>query len=377
VTRPLRVLITNVKLETRTGTELYVRDLALALLRRGHAVCAFSPVLGGLAEELRRATVPVVDDLDRLEAVPDVIHAHHHLPAAIALLRFPGVPAVYVFHDGLSRHDVPPRLPRIRRFIAVDDNCRDRLSLEHGVPEDRLRVVLNWVDLERFRPRGPLPERPRRALVFSNYAADDNYLPAVRQACARAGIALDVAGAGAGASRARPEEVLGGYDLVFAKARCALEALATGSAVVLCDAGGAGPLVTADDLDRLRRLNFGLRTLSNPVRPEVLEREIRRYDARDAAEVSRRVRASAGLDAAVDELVETYREVIAEQASAGPPDLAAELRAAATYLRRIAPTLQEVDEAREFRTSVLWRLRARLRRLPAAMRLFRWLAGSR
>ena len=32
----LRVLITNIILASRTGTELYVRDLAVELLRRGH-----------------------------------------------------------------------------------------------------------------------------------------------------------------------------------------------------------------------------------------------------------------------------------------------------------------------------------------------------
>ena len=37
----------------------------------------------------------------------------------------------------------------------------------------------------------------------------------------------------------------GDYDLVFAKARCALEAMAVGAAVVLCDTHGLGPMVTS------------------------------------------------------------------------------------------------------------------------------------
>ena len=59
----LRVLVTNRVLANRTGTELYVRDLALGLLRRGHHPVAYSPLLGKVAEELRAASVPVVDDL--------------------------------------------------------------------------------------------------------------------------------------------------------------------------------------------------------------------------------------------------------------------------------------------------------------------------
>ena len=52
---------------------------------------------------------------------------------------------------------------------------------------------------------------------------------------------------------AQPERVLGRYDIVFAKAKAAMEAMAVGAAVVLCDFGGVGPMVTWADFDRLRR----------------------------------------------------------------------------------------------------------------------------
>ena len=52
---------------------------------------------------------------------------------------------------------------------------------------------------------------------------------------------------------ARPEEALGSYDIVFAKARAAAEAVATGTAVVLCDVAGAGP-GEEDHRGRLERL---------------------------------------------------------------------------------------------------------------------------
>lgn len=389
----LRVLITNVALTLPAGTEVYVRDLALGLLRRGHLPIVYSPHLGAIAKEIRTATVPVVDDLDLLDASPDVIHGHHHLTAMTALMRFPSVPAVYVFHNTLSWYEVPPRFPRIHRYVAVDETCGDRLVFEHGIPERRLRVLLNAVDLARFVPRTPLPSRPRRALVFSNYAAEHTYIPAVRDACARAGISLDVVGAGVGNSVSRPEAILGQYDLVFAKAKCALEALAVGAAVVLCDNAGAGPLVTASNLDQLRRFNFGIRTLSAPLCADVLEREIRRYDPADAAEVSRRIRASAGLNELIEALIALYREVIDEHAALpGPPDLAAEERAAATYFRRVAPQIGELEQHRaeverlraevastrsakseleNIRGTATWRLRNCLVGTPLARRLLR------
>jgi len=336
----LRILITNNTLANRAGSELYVRDLATALLDCGHTPIAYSTHLGEVAQELRRATVPVIDDLQALATPPDVIHGQHHLDTMTALLHFPGVPAISFCHGWLPWEEAPPQFPRILRYLAVDHTCRDRLVFEHAIPEDRIRVLLNFVDLERFKPRGPLPARPKRALVFSNQASEDSYLEAVREACARQGIALDVMGIGAGNACARPEEVIGQYDLIFAKARAAIEALAVGAAVILCDGVGAGPMVTASELDHLRPLNFGIRTLRKPISPDVLAQEIDRYDPRDAAEVSRRIRETAGRAAVVDELITIYQEVIAEQKSLGVCSLQAEERAAAVYFRWLAPRLK-------------------------------------
>jgi Glycosyltransferase Family 4 len=353
MSRPLRILFTNIQLLARTGTELYIKEAALGLLRRGHAPVVYTPDPGEIADEIRAATVPVVDDLAQIGVRPDIIHGHHHQQAMAALLRFPGVPAVFAAHDWMAWHDAPPAFPRILRYMAVDGTNRDRLVVEHAIPEDRVRVLLNWVDLERFQPRDPLPEHPRRALVFSNYAREDTHLPAVQEACRHAGLELDVIGSGTGRSAQAPERVLGEYDLVFAKARCALEALAVGTAVVLCDFRGLGPLVTSAELDGLRWLNLGVRTLRDPITPELLLRQIGRYDPRDAAEVSRRVRETAGLETGLDRLLDLYREVLAESERLGPPDPEGESRAAAAYLQswsgwapHLRPLLDDIDAHR-------------------------------
>jgi len=99
--------------------------------------------------------------------------------------------------------------------------------------------------------------------------------------------------------------------------------------------------VTTGNLERLRPLNFGIRALREPVSAAALEREIARYDAGDAGEVSRRIRATAGRDAVVDAVVSLYREVIAESTALPPADATAEARAAAAYLRALAPRLKE------------------------------------
>lgn len=338
----LTILITNNSLANRAGSELYVRDIAIALLKRGHTPIAFSTLLGDVARELREATIPVIDSLDALTTPPDIIHGQHHVETMMALLHFPGTPAIYFCHGWIPWEEAPPRFPRILRYVAVDHTCRDRLVLENAIPKERVNVLLNFVDLERFQPRQSLPARPARALIFSNNANERTYVRAVRDACERAGIALDVVGLSSGNATAEPEKVLGDYDIVFAKARAALEAMSVGVAVVLCDGRGLGPMVTMHELDRLRPLNFGIRTLSEPISVDAIASEIAKYDATDAALVSQRIRATAGRDAVIDELLSLYEEVIAEHAL-GRSDWAAESREAAEYLRWLSSRLKEND----------------------------------
>jgi hypothetical protein len=364
--KSLKVLITNYALRERTGTEMYAFDLARGLLALGHAPVLYSPRPGPLAERIRRETVPVVDDLDRLLAPPDIIHGQHADETATALLRFPSAPAVYVCHDWYFAKDAAPRFPRVLRYVAVDSACRDKLVYEHGVPEERVSVLLQFVDLEKFRPRAPLPTRPRRALVLCNQTKENAHLEAARAACARAGVALDVYGLGVGRPCERPDELLAGYDVVFAKARTALEALAVGSWVVVYWWRRLGPPVTLADFERLRLDNFGLRAMTAELTPEEFGRAVSealaRYDPAEAARVSGRVRAEAGLDRLVPEFVKVYESAIAEHAAAGVRDEEAEARAAAGYLRAL--TLSKGRQYDALYDSATFRVRERLLGVP-------------
>ena len=329
----MRVLLTCDTLVRRSGSQAYLRDVAVGLRRAGHEPVVYSPEMGEVAEDLKRATVPVVSDLTGLGAPPDFVHGNHHAELMTALLRFPRAVGLHVCHAWFAPEAHPPRFPRLRRYVAVDETVRDRLISEEGIPPDRVRVILNPVDLSRFPIRPPLPTCPRTALLFSNYAGETTHLPAVREACERTGLELTVLGAGVGRVVENPEELLVNADLVFAKARSALEALVSGAAVILCDATGSGPLVTARDFAALRRRNLGIRTLDRPLTAEALVGEIARYDAADAVETSRLARESASLEKIVGELVAVYEEALEEEAAAGFPDREAEERAAADYVR--------------------------------------------
>ena len=334
---PLSILITNLRVSQRNGTETVTRDLALGLRRLGHQPIILTQTDGPLATELRAASIPVATDIGRIGAPVDVIHAHHTHMAAIAIARFPSAPCVFLAHDFVAWSDAPPMLPAVRRYLAVDETVAERLIFEHGLSTDVARVHLNAVDLERFRPGPELPRKPKRALAF---AKNDRHLDAIRKGCAARGIALDVVGQAVGRLVSAPETWLPRYDLVFASALTALEAMACGRAVIVCDGRGLAGLATPARFAEWRLRNFGLRTLVAPVTAEAVRREIDAYDAESAAEVGRRVRREASLDSWLAALLDLYRQAIVEHRAAPPSETETAL-AMARHLQTWAPRADE------------------------------------
>jgi len=331
-----------------------------------------STELGDPSRQFDALTIPVVDDLRTITAPVDIIHGDSAVETMAALLHFPDTPAIFVCHGWEDSSHTAPRFPRVLRYVAVDDTCADRLLTRDGIACERVSVLLNGVDVDAFRQREPLPPRPQRAVVFGNLAHELTFLPAVREACRRAEIELDVLGAATGTAVTDPESLLGGYDLAFAKAKCAMEAMACGLAVILCSEAGLGGMVRSADFDRLRRLNFGIRALQKPLTPQTIRAEIALYDAEDARALSDRIRRTASSDELHAALLSAYESVIEEHAGT-LADPIAESRAAAIFLQELAA------RDRHHGRTLLTLAKASHRILqiplvgPAATRALRWL----
>lgn len=314
---------------TGSGTETVARDLALELKKLGHEVAIYSPLLGPVAEQIHAQGIPVFGDIRKVAPAPDIIHGHHHAQTLTALLQFPKSKAVFVCHDATAWHDEALIFPRVLHYVAVDHRCLKRFEADTRVPKENLCVILNAVDLNRFKPRPPLPNKPARAAIFSNYATQFTHTDAVTRACATCGISIDVIGSGAKTSTSTPEKALLNYDIVFAKARCALEAMAVGAAVVLCDFAGLGAMVTRDNFTEFRKLNFGTGNLVRPLDPQLMVEEIKKYNPGEATYVSEQIRKEANLTSAALEWIELYNEVLRQPYS---ENHATELAAVAEYL---------------------------------------------
>jgi hypothetical protein len=360
----LRILFTSNALGPRGGSELFVFDLAVALRKRGHRPVAFSTVLGQVAEQLNAAGVPAIDDLSSLTVRPDIIHGHHHLELATALLHFPDTPAVHVCHGWIPWEEAPLRFPTIQRYLAVSRLTHERL-VTSGIPVSQTEIIPNFVDTERFRPRNRLPDRVTTAALFGNYFSKEHphYL-AIQSACLQLQFEkIDLFGLAAGTSLGNPEDVIPQYDVVFAVGRCALEALACGCAVILVDHYGLGGIVTLDNFEYLRERNFAFAaTHGNRVTPARVIRELEKIDPNQVEAISRKTRVEASLSSAVEAWERIYIDAIESYVSNRSSDSIT--LAASDYLRKLSPiikcrhtewiTLQRALSEAEQNAAVLW-----------------------
>ena len=160
----MNILITNLFVDHNSGTETFVETLADGLKRAGHNPMLYAAKLGPQAERMRERGHVITDRIETLSVRPDVIHAQHVSVALVALAAFPETPVLNYCHSALFQSEAPILHPNVRRHVAVDEHCRAR-CLAEGAPAERLSVLLNPVDLEKFQLRGPLPKRPRRTPV--------------------------------------------------------------------------------------------------------------------------------------------------------------------------------------------------------------------
>ena len=306
----MNILLTNIWISNYGGTEVYIRDLSVYLYKNGHGVEVYSPNLGQVAREIASNGINIVDSIEGLVNTPDLIHAQHYTPTLDVISKFPGVPVVYFLHDRIHLIDNPPRYSRIKKYVAVDYNCLDKLTIDNNINKEKTTVIYNWVDTSVFKLRTKFAKKPRRALVFSNNTSFDGFFKTIKEACDELNIEVHGIGIHFGNSHSSPEKILHNYDIVFAKAKCAMEGIATGAAVILCDKTGLGQLVTTDNIDQCRRFNFGMKLLTKPITKDKLIVEINKYNSDESQKVTDKLRNDATLESAMIKIIKLYHEII-------------------------------------------------------------------
>jgi len=336
----MRIALANVILCGRTGTEVVTMDLARGLSQRGHQLFIFAPEVGKSGQEFIAEGYQVIDDLVQAPFEPDIVHGNHNVALVQTLIRFPGSQGVFVSHDATLWQNSAPAMTRIREFVAVDRLNRERIERELVRVAGSVHVIHNAVDLQRFNARGPLPDHPRKALIL---AKNWPHIKAIQAACARFGLDCELLGKAVGQEVSDLPQRLHHYDVVFATARMAIEAMAVGCAVVVCDARGLAGMVTSKNVVQWREDNFGLRILTKVVEQDSVFDELKLYDATDATKVSAFIRQHNDLQGALDRYENVYRLALAHDHSVARDLEAAEISA---VLRGWLPNLQGQARAR-------------------------------
>src|SRR5262245_32653881 len=163
----ISVLLVTIQLIGRSGTEVVCYETAHGLRKRKYDVSIYTRHAGPLAKKLLSEGFQVFTDLAEFPSVPAVIQANQSDPLLDAVAKFPDVPVISICHDAVTWFSEPVDLPTIRRHVAVDLACRARIAKRIPHFAERIELLQNAVELDRFLFRPTFYVRRRIALHLS------------------------------------------------------------------------------------------------------------------------------------------------------------------------------------------------------------------
>jgi glycosyltransferase involved in cell wall biosynthesis len=169
------------------GIESHSVTLGSALVKKGHKVIIGCPRTGNVSSNAVKAGLSVTDirvvnsgDVAALWKIIATAKREHieiivanlgkeYWPAAVAA-KILGIRIVFVRHqvDRLKKATIRLIAHHVHRIAAVSIAVRDALR-ECGVPDEKITVIHNAVDLAKFDPSGVDREAARRDLGFAQH----------------------------------------------------------------------------------------------------------------------------------------------------------------------------------------------------------------
>jgi hypothetical protein len=271
----MRIVLGTLELTSIGGAATYLVTVAEQLQRLGHEVDVVADELGEMAEEAAKRGLRVTSSDSDLPAACDAVYAQD-APSAYALAdRYPGVSQAFCLHAEAFDRWAPPQLPGVTAAVVAlhDRVARHAWAMAHVPEVVRMRQP---VDIQRFAPRGPIAERPQRALLLGNYTSGDRR-DLVFGACHEAGMECRQLGLhGEGFTRA-PESEINDSDIVIGKARVIVEAMACGRAAYVYDYAGGDGWVRPERWALLESDNFAGRAEARAIDGTRLQEDLAAY----------------------------------------------------------------------------------------------------
>jgi hypothetical protein len=260
---------------------------------------------------------------------------------------------VFIAHSDGYDLQLPPLVPGVvDAVVACSERMASRVrATTLDVPIVRLTEP---IDTEPYMDPAPLPERPRRAIILSNY------LRGVRRdrlidAWEAAGIEIAQLGK-PGELVLDPMPEIARADIVVAKARAALEGMVCGKAVYIYDQFGGDGWITPDSYAAMEADHFAGLSSPAPVTAERLTTDLDAYDPDMGVVNNELVRTHHGARRHANQLVEVLRGPHAPPPADALAELARLARALHRAEMRTADNLKRAEEAE--RNLAAWQERA-------------------
>jgi hypothetical protein len=233
----------------------------------------YSPELGPFTDHVRRRGVNIAAELRELPGDCDVVLSQDALVVYDLAERYPQAFHVFRVCGDVFDFQLPPQLDGIVDLIVAlsDRYARLARACAVDVPVIRLRVP---IDSDRLVPVASIRPRPRRAVLLGNYRDRDEL---ISEAWCPHGVEVTRVGGHTNSQRYDLSAALADADIVVAKGRAALDAMACGRAVYVFDVFGGDGWVTPASYAALEADNFAGQATNRVIGEAELVRDLADY----------------------------------------------------------------------------------------------------
>lgn len=273
-----------------SGSSTYSLTLASELKNKCHKVDVFTLFQGVLVNQFIEKRINVIKNLEELKNKNyNCILAQHSIPTLLVRGVLTRVPMVYISHGVLQYRaflEQPPSIDiNVQKYIAISEEVKENLITNFDIPERKIEIIRNFVDINRFSPKTKIDFFPRRVLLISKKIDKKSY-NIVKKACKIIRARLEVLGLSK--SVVNIDYYINRSDLVISLGRGILEAMSCGRAALVYDLKMGDGMITVSNINEIRKNNFSGRRFKINYDAVSLAKEIKKY-RKEMGEINRKI----------------------------------------------------------------------------------------